>query len=88
MSEDSLAGVGVLVTRPRHQADELAAAIEAEGGQPVLFPALEILARPDADVARDAGQLASPVSVSICSLDGVPNRSSPPLMTSLSMMPL
>ena len=60
MSEGALAGIGVLVTRPRHQAAELAAAIEAEGGVPILFPALEILARPDADVAADIGKLASP----------------------------
>lgn len=38
----SLAGVGVLVTRPEHQAQHLSRLIEAEGGSTVRFPALEI----------------------------------------------
>jgi len=42
-----LTGVGVLVTRPEHQAHHLCRLIEAEGGSAVLFPALEI--RPVSD---------------------------------------
>ncbi len=37
-----LAGVGVLVTRPRDQAEPLCRLIEEAGGRPVRFPALEI----------------------------------------------
>jgi uroporphyrinogen-III synthase len=44
-----LAGVGVLVTRPEHQAHHLCRLIEAEGGSSVLLPALEI--RPSAERA-------------------------------------
>jgi uroporphyrinogen-III synthase len=38
-----LRGKGVLVTRPAHQARQLTQLIEAAGGEPILFPALEIL---------------------------------------------
>jgi len=37
------AGLNIVVTRPTHQAGELAAAIRAAGGNPVMFPVLEIL---------------------------------------------
>lgn len=43
MSSGPLAGHGVLVTRPEHQAEELSLAIEAAGGIAVRFPLLEIL---------------------------------------------
>jgi uroporphyrinogen-III synthase len=38
-----LAGRGIVVTRPAHQAQPLAALIRAAGGNPILFPVLEIL---------------------------------------------
>lgn len=38
-----LAGLRVLVTRPAHQADPLAQLIEAEGGEAIRFPVVEIL---------------------------------------------
>ena len=38
-----LCGKGILVTRPAHQAIELAERIVAANGKPVLFPVLEIL---------------------------------------------
>ncbi len=38
----NLAGIGVLVTRPRHQAVALCERIAAQGGIPVSFPTLEI----------------------------------------------
>ena len=38
----SLAGRGIVVTRPRHQAAALAALIEDAGGRAVLFPTIEI----------------------------------------------
>jgi uroporphyrinogen-III synthase len=39
----ALAGVGVLVTRPAHQAEPLCQLIEAQGGSAFRFPVLEIL---------------------------------------------
>ncbi len=39
----SLAGLRVLVTRPRHQSDGLVSLIEGHGGVAVRFPAIEIL---------------------------------------------
>jgi len=41
-SNTSLKGVGVLVTRPEHQADELCNRIEALGGTSIRFPVLQI----------------------------------------------
>jgi len=38
-----LRGLGVLVTRPSDQAQQLARLIAAAGGEPILFPSLEIL---------------------------------------------
>lgn len=40
---DPLSGLGVLVTRPAHQAASLAQRIEAEGGRAIRFPVLEIV---------------------------------------------
>ncbi len=45
--EAPLAGVGVLVTRPEHQADALCALFAAAGATPIRFPAIAIL--PPAD---------------------------------------
>jgi uroporphyrinogen-III synthase len=42
MTAAILAGTGVLVTRPAHQADGLCALIEADGGRALRFPTLEI----------------------------------------------
>ncbi len=39
----TLAGRGVLITRPREQASRLAGLVQAAGGDALLFPALEIL---------------------------------------------
>lgn len=47
-----LSGVGVLVTRPEHQAHHLCRLVEAEGGSAVLFPALEIHPAPDRPAVR------------------------------------
>lgn len=38
-----LEGMGIVVTRPAHQAGHLASLIAAAGGEPILFPVLEIL---------------------------------------------
>jgi uroporphyrinogen-III synthase len=49
-----LTGIGVLVTRPEHQAHHLCQLIEAEGGAAVRYPALDIKARPDRAAVRAA----------------------------------
>lgn len=54
-----LAGRTVVVTRPRAQADALAAAIRAAGGEPFIFPLLEIGPPPDpAPLAAAVDRLA------------------------------
>ena len=55
MADTSLAGVGVLVTRPKHQSDALIDAIK-----PVRFATLEIVALKDATVAAKLEKLAAP----------------------------
>jgi uroporphyrinogen-III synthase len=42
-----LAGLGILVTRPARQAAHLAELIRLAGGNPILFPVLEIVELPD-----------------------------------------
>ena len=49
-----LFGKRVLITRPAHQADELAARLWEMGAEPILAPTIEIAPPPDADAARDA----------------------------------
>jgi uroporphyrinogen-III synthase len=41
-ADKPLTGINILVTRPAHQANELAGKIRALGGNPILFPVLEI----------------------------------------------
>lgn len=54
-----LAGRTIVVTRPRAQADALAAAIRAAGGEPFVFPLLEIGPAPDpAPLAAAVDRLA------------------------------
>ncbi|MDX1593008.1 MAG: uroporphyrinogen-III synthase [Gammaproteobacteria bacterium] len=50
-SDDPLDGVGVLVTRPEHQAEALCAQVAQAGGIPVRFPAIAIEAPSDPDAA-------------------------------------
>jgi uroporphyrinogen-III synthase len=50
----ALAGVSVLVTRPRHQSDTLVNLIEARGGTAIRFPVIEILPARDERGARAA----------------------------------
>ena len=42
-NRQALAGVGVLVTRPEHQAAPLATLIEAQGGTAIRFPTMQIV---------------------------------------------
>ncbi len=53
-SAGPLAGRGILITRPAHQAGPLAALVHAAGGRPVIFPALEILDPADPQPLLDA----------------------------------
>lgn len=49
MAPPPLAGVGVLITRPREQAQRLADLVTQAGGEPLVFPALEIQPPSDTD---------------------------------------
>ncbi|MEJ2173004.1 MAG: uroporphyrinogen-III synthase [Woeseiaceae bacterium] len=60
MSDPSLAGVGILVTRPLRQAGEMTAAIESLGGNAFCLPCIDILPRPAAEVTAAASQLSPP----------------------------
>jgi uroporphyrinogen-III synthase len=60
MADNQLAGVGVLVTRPRHQCDTLVGAIKDCGGRPVRFATIEIVALDTASVATRLEKLAAP----------------------------
>jgi len=71
MTESSLAGIGVLVTRAAHQADELVTAIEQQGGRAIRFPTLQIVARDTAAVAAEAQRLPRPDIVIFISANAV-----------------
>lgn len=43
VAAEPLAGKGILVTRPAHQAKDLTRLISEAGGRPILFPVIEIL---------------------------------------------
>lgn len=53
MTQAPLAGLGILVTRPAHQAEHLSQLIRRDGGAPILFPALEIVDIPDLQPLQD-----------------------------------
>jgi uroporphyrinogen-III synthase len=55
---DALAGIGVLITRPAHQAAQLAELVRNRGGEPVLFPALVIEPVPKSAIAGLLDRLA------------------------------
>ena len=60
VADKALAGVGVLVTRPKHQSAELIAAISAHGGLAIEWPVLEIIPRDSAAILADQQRLATP----------------------------
>ncbi len=60
MTNGALAGCGVLVTRPAHQANELAEAIEHAGGKAIRFPVIEITGRNEDVVANEFTALPDP----------------------------
>ena len=47
-----LDGLGVVITRPLHQANRLAQLVQMAGGQPLLFPAIEIAPVDDPEALR------------------------------------
>lgn len=71
MIEGTLAGFGVLVTRPAHQATKLMDAIAAAGGEPILFPAIEIAPRNQNEIETDAAILSEPDIVIFVSANAV-----------------
>lgn len=52
-----LSGVRVLVTRPKHQAENLSRLIEEQGGIAVRFPTLDIVPRDDDAIKSDLANL-------------------------------
>ncbi|MDH3428587.1 MAG: uroporphyrinogen-III synthase [Gammaproteobacteria bacterium] len=60
MTENELAGVGVLVTRPAHQASDLVEAIRACGGGVVAFPVLHIVPRDSRSIDAEVDKLHDP----------------------------
>ena len=71
MPDRALDGVGVLVTRPRAQADELVRAIEAEGGVARCFPVLEIRPFDALDIRNSVARLGKPDIVVFISRNAV-----------------
>lgn len=71
MTESALKGVGILVTRPRTQAQELVAAIEAAGGTAFCFPVLDIVAIDENVVSAAANSLGKPDVVIFVSRNAV-----------------
>lgn len=71
VADTSLDGVGVLVTRPKHQSDALIEAIRSHGGNPIRFASIEIVARSDASIAADLEKLATPEIVIFVSSNAV-----------------
>lgn len=60
MNNAELAGIGVLVTRPKHQATELVDAITARGGNAIEFPVIQIAPRDKATIIAAARELREP----------------------------
>lgn len=71
MTDRTLDGVGVLVTRPRTQADELVRAIEMRGGVARCFPVLDIAPFDALDVRNSVAHLGKPDIVIFVSRNAV-----------------
>lgn len=71
MTNAGLCGVGVLVTRPRAQANALIQAIELEGGRAISFPVIEIEARAENVIAEAVSTLPRPDFVIFASPNAV-----------------
>lgn len=57
MADKELAGIGVLVTRPKHQAARLVDAITEKGGVAIEFPVMEVIAHDTAKIEHDVASL-------------------------------
>lgn len=64
MPDQTLASLGVLVTRPRQQSAELVEEIERRGGRAIVFPSIDIAARDRQSIEDDVAQL-SPADITI-----------------------
>ena len=71
MANDTLAGVRVLVTRPRGQSELLVNAITERGGVAVEFPVIEVCERDPDDIAADTSRLFTPDIVIFVSVNAV-----------------
>ena len=71
MPDRALSGVGVLVTRPQSQSQDLVEAIEARGGTAICFPVLEIIPRDPTEVAARVAALRDPDIVIFVSRNAV-----------------
>ena len=58
MNGTALQGKGIVVTRPRAQADEMLTLLQAQGARPILFPAVQIEAPEN---CRSARRLRGPI---------------------------
>lgn len=64
-ADPPLAGVQVVITRPAAQADDLAELVRRAGGEPILFPTLEILPlKPSALQVEQAAQAGIVIFIS------------------------
>lgn len=57
MADNELAGIGVLVTRPKHQASGFVNAITKKGGVAIEFPVMEVIAHDKSKIEHDAASL-------------------------------
>lgn len=57
MADNALSGVGVLVTRPKHQAAGFVDAITKKGGVAIELPVMEIIAHDTAKIEHDVASL-------------------------------
>ncbi len=71
MNDSPLAGCGVLITRPVQQSRELAAAVEAAGGEVISFPAIDIVGRDSQAINEDFAGLPTPDIVVFVSRNAV-----------------
>ena len=66
--EKPLAGIGVWITRPRHQSESLAVRIRAMGGDPVRLPLMDIRGvddpRPVREILKEIGRFHIGIFVS------------------------
>ncbi len=60
MADNELDGIGVLITRPKHQATDFVAAITQKGGIAIELPVMEVIAHDTAKIENDVASLLEP----------------------------